>query len=121
MKHQISRAVWDGNDRYLRKLAAGVRLLKQIKRQPRKYEFKTVEYVFEAYFFLRKKESKGSPLPTKKDVKTTAALIQAFAATDLMDKLPKYLWDPVNTQPMPGPKVRSGREPKFHRKTSGPD
>jgi hypothetical protein len=103
IEHRITEAVRAGDDKYLRRLAACVKLLRLRKKQPEKYQFDSIEFVFEAYVFLRKRDGKGSPLPRKKEVKTYAALIQAFAATGLLDKLPKYLWDPVRSEPMAGP------------------
>jgi hypothetical protein len=67
------------------------------------YQFAAIEFVFEAYVHLRKKAGKGSPLPRKKEVKTCAALIEAFASARLLHKLPKYLWDPVRDEPMEDP------------------
>ena len=51
-----------------------------------------VEFVWEAYFFLRKRDGEGSPLPAQDDVKQHAALIWAFADLKLLAKLPEYLW-----------------------------
>jgi hypothetical protein len=51
-----------------------------------------VEFLWEAYLFLRKRDGEGSPLPSKGDVKQHAALILAFADFELVDKLPEYLW-----------------------------
>ena len=103
IEQRITEAVRAGNDKYLRRLAACVKLLRLQKKHPEKYQFDAVEFIFEAYVFLQKRDGKGSPLARKKEVKIYAALIQAFAATDLLSKLPKDLWDRVNTQPMPGP------------------
>jgi hypothetical protein len=103
IEHRITEAVWAQDDKYLRKLAACVKLLKVQNEHPEKYQFDAIEFVFEAYVFLRKRDGKGSPLPRKKEVKNYAALIQAFSATGLLSKLPKFLWDPVRDEPMDGP------------------
>ena len=105
IERRITQAVWAQDDKYLRKLAACVKVLRLRKEHPEKYEFVPLEFVFEAYHFLRKRDGKGSVLPRKKDVKRMAALIQAFASTNLLDKLPKYLWDRERSQPMSGPGV----------------
>src|SRR5262249_51919595 len=51
-----------------------------------------IEHIFEAYYFLRKRDAEGSPLPSKAEVKNTAALIAAFCMEGLTAKLPEYLW-----------------------------
>jgi hypothetical protein len=123
---RISEAVWAGNDKYLRKLADCVRLIRlrreHREERPEEYQFAAVEFVFEAYVFLRKRalarrrhargdgkclpcDVKDLPLPRKKEVKTYAALIQAFAVAGLLHKLPKYLWDPERDEPMEGPSL----------------
>ena len=38
------------------------------------HEMEPVEYLFEAYFFLRKRDGQGSPLPTKTEVRHMAIL-----------------------------------------------
>ena len=51
-----------------------------------------IEHIFEAFFFLRKRDGKGSPVPTKAEVKNTAARIAAFHVTGLTAKLHGFLW-----------------------------
>jgi len=104
---EVNEAVRANNYRYLRKLSACLKLIEERKKQaaqyPEDYQFEPVEYIFEAYHFLRRRDKpKGLPLPTKREVKRTAAIIRAFDVTGLMRKLPKFLWDPVRTQKMPG-------------------
>jgi hypothetical protein len=56
------------------------------------YRHKPVEYIFEAYLYLRRRAGEGSPLPNEKEVKQIAALIWAFKDVGIMTKLSKYLW-----------------------------
>ena len=79
------------NENYLTRLRDGVRLSrKKSKLDEKNPPF--IEYIFEAYFFLRKRDGEGSPLPTKQEVKNTAALIAAFHQGGLTAKLPGFLW-----------------------------
>ena len=51
-----------------------------------------IKYMFEAYFYLRKRAGEGSPLPYKQEVKQIAALIWAFRDGGILAKLSEYLW-----------------------------
>jgi hypothetical protein len=136
IESRISEAVWAGNDKYLRRLAACVRLIRLREEHPKPYEFDSIEYVFEAYVFLRKRalarrrrargdgkclpsDVKDLPLPTKKEVKTYAALIWAFATAGLLDKLPKYLWDPERDEPMEGGRLTKQQQERISKKQAG--
>lgn len=61
IEQRITEAVRVGNDKYLRRLAACVKLLSLQKKHPEKYQFNNIEFIFEAYVFLRKRDGKGSP------------------------------------------------------------
>jgi hypothetical protein len=56
------------------------------------HETEPVEYLFEAYFFLRKQSGPGSPLPTKSEVRQKAILIRSFYDCNLQHKLAQHLW-----------------------------
>jgi hypothetical protein len=56
------------------------------------HEMEPVEYLFEAYFFLRKRDGQGSPLPTKTEVRHMAILIRSFYDCKLQHKLAQHLW-----------------------------
>ena len=68
------------------------RLSRALARESIKEARDPVKYVIEAYFYLRKRDGEGSPLPSKQRVKQIAALIWAFADADLLAKLSEYLW-----------------------------
>ena len=56
------------------------------------YQHDPIEYIFEAYLYLRRRAGQGSPLPTKREVKQIASLIWAFKDVGIMSKLAEYLW-----------------------------
>ena len=56
------------------------------------YQHHPIEYVFEAYLYLRRRAGQGSLLPTKREVKQIASLIRAFKDVGIMSKLSEYLW-----------------------------
>jgi hypothetical protein len=89
---KMREAVRSGDWRHLTKLAACVRLLDRQQIKGSSDPLKAVEYVFEAYYFLRKRGGKGSRLPTKREVRNCAALIEAFHIERLNSKLPGFLW-----------------------------
>jgi hypothetical protein len=89
--------------RYLDRQAKALKALAEVEErqaaalkagaEPEQRAWAPVEFVWEAYLFLRKRDGEGSPLPTKADVKQYAALIWAFADLGLLGrKLPEYLW-----------------------------
>ena len=73
--------------RYFRRIADALQFLKEGEHQ-----LSPVEFVIEAYVYLRKRAGEGSPLPSKSEVKRTAALFWAFNDCGLVEKLPGYLW-----------------------------
>jgi hypothetical protein len=80
------QAAIERSDRnYFRRLAAAIAKKGTYRQRP-------VEYLFEAYLYLRRRAGQGSPLPNKREVKQIAALIWAFADVGIMVKLPAYLW-----------------------------
>jgi hypothetical protein len=99
--HEVRAAVRTLDYRYLRKLADAVQAQKKGLKKDDGLE--DIEYIFEAFLFLRNRDGQGSPLPLKGEVKSYAALIRAFKNRNLMGKLPKFFWDPFRTTPMPGP------------------
>lgn len=80
------------DEKYLARLLDAVRLSRKAKPADDKESPPMIEHIFEAYYFLRKRDGKGSPLPIKAEVKNTAALIAAFCMEGLTAKLPEYLW-----------------------------
>jgi hypothetical protein len=64
---------------YFERQAKALRALAAKEERPEQHTRAPVEYVWEAYFFLRKRGREDSPLPDKADVKRIAALIWAFA------------------------------------------
>ena len=56
------------------------------------HQLSPVEFVFNAYVYLRQRDGEGSALPTKGEVKRMAALFWAFNDCGLIEKLPGYLW-----------------------------
>jgi hypothetical protein len=101
---QVTQAVWRRDTKWLRRLVTRMEQLNEELKSHGEYQLSPLECVFAAYVFLRKREGKNSLLPVKKEVKMCAALIQAFAACNLMAKLPKFLWGTVSTIPLDGPK-----------------
>ena len=82
----------EGDEIFLHSLREVVRLSRKTK--PDDEEDPTfIEYIFEAYYFLRRRDGEGSPLPTKAEVKNTAALIAAFYKEGLVAKLSGFLWN----------------------------
>jgi len=82
-----------GESNYFRRMAAAVS-------KKGKYRQRPIEYVFESYLYLRRREGQGSPLPTKRDVKKIASLIWAFADVGILKKkLPAYLWHNTELSP----------------------
>ena len=71
---------------YFRRMAAAVAKKGVYRQHP-------IEYVFEGYRYLRRREGPGSPLPNKKEVKRIASLIWAFKDVGIIAKLPEYLGD----------------------------
>jgi hypothetical protein len=78
--------------RYFERQAKALRALAAEEERSEQHTWAPVEYVWEAYFFLRKRGGEDSPLPNKADGKRIAALIWAFADLGLLAKLPEYLW-----------------------------
>jgi hypothetical protein len=74
--------------RYFRRMADALQLLEKGEHQ-----WSPVEFVFNAYAYLRKRAGEGSPLPSKGEVKRMAALFWAFSDCGLQEKLPEYLWE----------------------------
>jgi hypothetical protein len=81
-----------GDSNYFRRLAAAVA-------KKGRYRHRPVEYVFEAYLYLRRRAGQGSPLPNKRQVKQIASLIWAFKDFGIMRKLPEYLWRNTGLSP----------------------
>ena len=79
----------------LKRLAEAEEQETQAKRENRHfaYPWAPVEFVWEAYFYLRKREGPGTPLPSKREVRVQAALIWAFYDAGIAAKLPAYLWE----------------------------
>ena len=80
--------------RYLDRQAKAVKVLAEVEElraaalkagaEPEQRAWAPVEFVWEAYLFLRKRDGEGSPLPTKAEVKQYAAFIWAFADLGLL-------------------------------------
>jgi hypothetical protein len=87
---RAGRAVREGDEGFLHSLREVVRLSRKSKHDEKNPRF--IEYIFEAYYFLRKRDGEGSPLPPKQKVKNTAAIIAAFQMEGLTAKLSAYLW-----------------------------
>jgi hypothetical protein len=85
---RVRRAVREGDNGYLARFA---RAALSAKPDDEKH-LSFVEYIFDAYYFLRKRDGEGSPLPTKAEVKNTAAIIAAFDVEGLTAKLHDYVW-----------------------------
>ncbi len=86
---RMGRAVREGDEAVLHSLREVVRLSAKPddeKNPP------FIEFIFEAYYFLRKRDGEGSPLPSKQEVKNTAAMIAAFYVVGLTPKLSGFLW-----------------------------
>jgi hypothetical protein len=88
---RMRRAVHEGDENYLHSLRECVRLSRKSKPDNEENP-PMIEHIFEAYYFLRKRDGKGSPLPTKAEVKKTAAIIAAFHEVRLTAKLHDFLW-----------------------------
>ena len=76
-----------GDYKYFRRIADTLQLLKEGEHQ-----WSPVEFVIDAYVYLRKRDGEGTALPTKGEVKGMAALFWAFNDCGLIEKLPGYLW-----------------------------
>jgi hypothetical protein len=76
------------DDTYFRRMAAAV----QTARTNEDSSGRPVEFLWEAYYFLRKRDGENSPLPCKCDVKQLGALVWAFTDPKLLPKLGEYLW-----------------------------
>jgi hypothetical protein len=76
-----------GDDKYFRRIADALQLLKEGEHQ-----LSPVEFVILAYVYLRERAGEGSPLPPKGEVKRMAALMWAFSDCELLEKLHEYLW-----------------------------
>ena len=76
------------DDAYLQRMAAALKALRTKEDSPRT----PVEFLWEAYYFLRKRDGEHSPLPFKGDVKQLGALVWAFTDPKLLPKLGEYLW-----------------------------
>jgi hypothetical protein len=86
--------VWSGNNyEYLQHQAEALRL----HAEGRPHEWSFVEYIWEAYFFLRQRDGEdgedgeGPSLPFKEEVRRKAALIRAFCEMGFRSALPDYL------------------------------
>ena len=84
---QVREATCAKDSEYFRRLSEVMKLVGK-----REHEIKPLEYVFEAYFFLRKRDGQGSPLPSKTEVRQTAILIRSFYDCNLQHKLSRHLW-----------------------------
>ena len=89
VRARIGRAVREGDQDFLRSLHEVGRLS---AKPDHGKEPPMIEHIFEAFFFLRKRDREGSPLPPKQEVKNTAAIIAAFHVEGLTAKLPGFLW-----------------------------
>jgi hypothetical protein len=84
---QIQGALRSGSKTWFRRLTATLK-----KEEAFIHDMEPVEYLFEAYFFLRKRDGQGSSLPTKTEVRRMAILIRSFYDCNLQLKLARHLW-----------------------------
>jgi hypothetical protein len=88
-REQNGKALAEGDALYFEKIAKALRFLKS---NAGKTYLENVELVLQAYRFLRQRSGKGSPLPTKAEVRECAVTIRACVQLKLSERIPSLLW-----------------------------
>jgi hypothetical protein len=88
-RQRVWKAVGETDSKFLRRVWGAMEAFQQ---EHIEAHLADIEYIFEAYYFLRKRDGEGSPLPNKHEVVNMACEIEALFQLGLKDKIPQWLW-----------------------------